>query len=333
MKNTKDFFSGKNVLVTGGAGSIGKELVKHLMRTGARTIRVLDNNETGLFDLAHELGADLVGDPRLRFLLGDITDQNRLVSAMENVQLVYHAAALKHVPVCEYNPFEAAKINVMGTQHCIEAARRCHVQKFVFISTDKAVSPFSVMGATKLVAERLVLASNIFSKDTAFSCVRFGNVLNSRGSVVPLFKNQILQGGPVTVTDPAMTRFFMTISQAVRLILTCAEESRGDEVYVLKMPAMRILDLARAMIAYMHTEYGTPADITIEYVGIRPGEKLFEELISMDEIGRLEDRGMYFTLARTPLRAEQKIGFSYASNRADLLTADEILQLLKEISV
>ncbi|NYT04913.1 MAG: polysaccharide biosynthesis protein [Methanomicrobiales archaeon] len=331
--NQKDFFSGKNVLVTGGAGSIGKELVKHLMNTGARTIRVLDTNETGLFDLAHELNANLVGDPRLRFLLGDITDQNRLITAMENVQVVFHAAALKHVPVCEYNPFEAAKINVMGTQNCIDAARRSHVQKFVFISTDKAVSPFSVMGATKLVAERLVLASNIFSKDTAFSCVRFGNVLNSRGSVVPVFKSQILQGGPVTVTDPAMTRFFMTLSQAVRLILTCAEESRGDEVYVLKMPAMRILDLARAMIAYMHATYETPADIAIECVGIRPGEKLFEELISTDEIGRLEDRGQYFTLSRTPLRAEPKIGFSYASNRADLLTVDEIVGLLQEISV
>jgi FlaA1/EpsC-like NDP-sugar epimerase len=333
MIDGSGFFDNKNLLVTGGAGSIGKELVKILFQTKARTIRVLDNNETGLFNLAHELDVNVVGDQRMRFLLGDITNRERLLSAMDNVHIVFHAAALKHVPVCEYNPFEAARVNVIGTQNCIDAAIKCHVQKMIFISTDKAVSPFSVMGATKLVAERLVLATNIFSKDTRFSCVRFGNVLNSRGSVVPVFKSQIMNGGPVTITHPSMTRFFMTILQAIDLILLCARETKGDEIYVSKMPAINICDLARAMIAYSHDVYHTKKDIKTEIIGIRPGEKLFEELISVDEFGKVEDKGNYFIITKKSTDTSEKIGFSYASNTAPVISQKEIRQLLSENNI
>jgi len=328
MDLDNNYFSNKNVLVTGGAGSIGRALVKRLVSTNARTIRILDNNETGLHDLAQELDVNVVGDQRLRFLLGDITNEHRLQSAMENVHIVFHAAALKHVPICEYNPFEAARVNVMGTQNCIDASIRCHVQKMIFISTDKAVSPFSVMGATKLVAERLVLATNIFSKDTRFSCVRFGNVLNSRGSVVPVFKHQILNGGPLTITDRSMTRFLMTIEQAVELILKCAEETKGDEIYVLKMPAINICDLASSMIEYLKETTENIKKIRIENVGVRPGEKIFEELISCDETGKLEDREDYFIITRNPLGKSEKIGFSYVSNQAPLISKSEIKKIL-----
>lgn len=324
------YFDNKNILVTGGAGSIGQELVKELAKTNARTIRVLDNNETGLFNLAHDLEVNVVGDTRMRFLIGDITNSERLMSAMDNIHIVFHAAALKHVPICEYNPFEAARVNVIGTQNCIDAAIKCNVRKMIFISTDKAVSPFSVMGATKLVAERLVLATNIFSKSTAFSCVRFGNVLNSRGSVVPVFKSQIASGGPITITNPSMTRFFMTISQAIGLILRCAKETKGDEIYVSKMPAINICDLASAMIGYSHEVYKTSRDIKTEIIGIRPGEKLFEELISCDEFGKVEDKGGYFIITRNSIDSNEKIGFSYASNTAPLISQDDIKKILIE---
>ena len=189
MSGKKDFFAGKTILVTGGAGSIGRELVKNILSTSVRSVRVLDNNETGL----HDVGLDFA-DSRIRLLLGDITNEKRMMRAMQDVDLVFHTAALKHVPICEYNPFEAAEVNVRGTQNCIDAAIANNVKKMIFISTDKAVSPFNVMGATKLVAERLTIAANTYSTSTKFSCVRFGNVLNSRGSVIPIFKKQILSG-------------------------------------------------------------------------------------------------------------------------------------------
>jgi FlaA1/EpsC-like NDP-sugar epimerase len=189
------------------------------------------------------------------------------------------------------------------------------------------------MGATKLVAERLVLASNIFSQGTGFSCVRFGNVLNSRGSVIPVFKNQIAKGGPITITDPSMTRFFMTIPQAVDLILTCAIESKGDEIYVLKMPATNICDLATAMIEYYHETAHTNKEIPIKIIGIRPGEKLFEELISSDELGKLVDNGTYFVILRNPRTREEKLGFSYSSNHAPLISKEDIKKILRENSV
>lgn len=329
MDPIDDYFAGKNVLVTGGAGSIGKELVRRILKTDARSVRVLDNNETGLHDTALELG-----DRRIRLLLGDITNEKRMNRAMENVDVVFHAAALKHVPICEYNPFEAAEVNVRGTQNCIDAAIANNVGKMIFISTDKAVSPFSVMGATKLVAERLTIAANRYSTSTKFSCVRFGNVLNSRGSVIQIFKNQILDGGPVTVTDPGMTRFFMTIPQAVELIVTCGVESEGSEIYVLKMPALNIRDLASAMIEYCHEVYNTDKNVRMISVGIRPGEKMYEELIIDEEKGRLEDKEHYFIIKDVvSLEKVENLNFSYSSNTVDLLSKDGIKKILQENNI
>jgi FlaA1/EpsC-like NDP-sugar epimerase len=325
MEAGKEKFTGKTILVTGGAGSIGRELVQKILSTDVRSVRVLDNNETGLHDVALDFG-----DPRIRLLLGDITNEKRMMRAMQNVDLVFHTAALKHVPICEYNPFEAAEVNVRGTQNCIDAAIANNVEKLIFISTDKAVSPFNVMGATKLVAERLIIAANTYSMSTKFSCVRFGNVLNSRGSVIPLFKKQILSGGPVTITDPSMTRFIMTISQAVNLILQCSHKTIGDEIFVLKMPALNIQDLAHAMIDYCHEIYKSPKSVHLETIGIRPGEKLSEELISKDEFGKLEDRGNYFVIQRYKSEQQGFLNFSYSSDAVALLSHKEILEILHD---
>lgn len=325
MEAGKEAFAGKNILVTGGAGSIGRELVKKILLTDVRSVRVLDNNETGLHDVALDFG-----DPRIRLLLGDITNEKRMMRAMQNVDLVFHTAALKHVPICEYNPFEAAEVNVRGTQNCIDAAIANNVEKLIFISTDKAVSPYNVMGATKLVAERLTIAANMYSISTKFSCVRFGNVLNSRGSVIPIFKKQISTGGPVTITDPSMTRFIMTLSEAVELILKCALETTGDEIFVLKMPSLNIKDLALAMIDYCHEVYHSTKNIPIENIGIRPGEKLSEELISRDELGKLEDRGVYFVIKRNKNEKPGFLNFSYSSDIETTLSGKEIMKILYE---
>jgi FlaA1/EpsC-like NDP-sugar epimerase len=325
METGNETFAGKNILVTGGAGSIGRELVKKILTTDVRSVRVLDNNETGLHDVALDFG-----DPRIRLLLGDITNEKRMMRAMQNVGLVFHTAALKHVPICEYNPFEAAEVNVRGTQNCIDAAIANNVEKMIFISTDKVVSPFNVMGATKLVAERLTIAANTYSISTKFSCVRFGNVLNSRGSVIPLFKKQILSGQPVTITDPAMTRFVMTISQAVALIIQCTLETEGDEIFVLKMPSLNIKELALAMIDYCHEVYNSRENNPIEIIGIRPGEKLSEELISHDELGKLEDHGVYFVIKKNKNEHHGFLNFSYSSDVETSLSRKEIMNILYE---
>lgn len=201
--------AGKNVLVTGGCGSIGSHLVTEILEQDPSVVRVLDNNEEGLFGLQQKLGAEAP----VRYLLGDVRDQDRLELAMEDIDVVFHAAALKHVTLNEYNPFETVQTNVQGTQNLIQAALEEEVESVVAISTDKASNPTSVMGATKLLSERLIIAANTYkgSRDTRFGCVRFGNVLGSSGSVVPIFIDQIREGGPVTVTDPDMTRFLSLI--------------------------------------------------------------------------------------------------------------------------
>src|SRR4030042_744827 len=277
-----NIFRGKNVLVTGGSGSIGSEVVKKMLQCEPKVVRVLSNDENCLFNLEQELQ----GYSNLRFLVGDVRDKERLQRAVENVDFVFHAAALKHVPLCECNPFEAVKTNVLGTQNVIEAAMEEEVEKLITISTDKAVNPVNVMGATKLLAERLTTSANYYKglRKTAFSCVRFGNVLDSRGSVMPSFRDQIRKGGPVTLTDPDMTRFVMTIPTAVDLVLKAAKIARGGEIFIFKMPALRIGDLAKAMIGELAPQYGyNPQSIKVQISGKRAGEKVYEELLTADE--------------------------------------------------
>ena len=322
-----DYYKGKKVLVTGGSGSIGQKIVKELLNYDVDVVRVLDNNETALFDLEQDLNS-----PKIRTLVGDIRDYKRLERAFKDIDVIFHAAAYKHVPLCEYNPMDAVKTNVIGTQNIIDAAINCGVEKVILISTDKAVTPVNVMGATKLLAERLMISSNVYSgrDGTKFSCVRFGNVLNSRGSVIPIFKKQIKNGGPLTITDERMTRFVMHIHEAAKLILNAGSLSDGGEIFILKMPSVRVSDLAEAMIEYYAPKYGyDTADIEIEVIGKRIGEKLHEDLMTPDEIIYAEDHGDLFII-RSEVN-ENHPDFVYNSTEIEKLSKEEILKILDEM--
>ncbi len=270
---------GAKILVTGGSGTIGAELVRQFVDEGAAVVRVFSNDENGLFEIKERLGAI----PSLRFLLGDVRDRDRLRLAAKDIDYIFHAAALKHVPLCGYDPMEAVKTNVLGSQNVIEAALDRNVKAVVGISTDKAADPVSTMGVTKLLMERLFHDANTYSgvAGTRFSCVRFGNVLASRGSVIPTFLRQIASGGPVTVTDARMVRYFMTTHDAVALIRRAAAIARGGEIFILRMPRLRILDLAKVLIARYASHYGhDPRKVRIAFTGVRISEKLDETLVA-----------------------------------------------------
>jgi FlaA1/EpsC-like NDP-sugar epimerase len=287
------FLSGQTVLVTGGTGSIGSEIVRQGLASGAAVVRVFSRDESKQAALRSELG----GDPRVRFLIGDVRDQGRVRRALSGVDTVFHAAAMKYVGVCDYNPFEAVQTNILGTQHVIEAALDTNVSRAVFVSTDKAVNPVSTMGATKLVAERMVAAANQWIRHTRLSAVRFGNVLGSRGSIVPEIVRQIRQGDAVRLTHPAMTRFMMSIADAVRLVLLAAEEAKGGEIFVFKMPSLRVKDLIYVLIEEVAPRFGKdPASIRLVAGGTWPGEKVDEELLTAEERERTEERDRYFVV-------------------------------------
>lgn len=261
----------KVVLVTGGTGSFGKKFIEIMLREyhPAKLI-VYSRDELK----QHEMRSAGYDHPTLRYFIGDVRDLQRLVRAFNGVDLVIHAAALKQVPACEYNPMEAIKTNILGSSHVIDAALDAGVKKVLALSTDKAVNPVNLYGATKLCAEKLFVQSNTYAAGSAtrFSCVRYGNVVGSRGSVVPLFLKQ-RRNGKVTITDERMTRFWISLDQGVRFVIRCAEQMYGGEVFVPKIPSMKMIDLANAVAP----------DAAIEVIGIRPGEKLHEVLISEDE--------------------------------------------------
>lgn len=287
-----DQFNGKTILVTGGTGSIGSEIVRQLLRKEVKEVRVFSRDESKQFDLAHSLENDL----RLRFLIGDIRDKERLDMAMEGVDVVFHAAALKHVVACERNPFEAIKTNIQGTQNVIDCAFKNGVDKVVGVSTDKAASPTNVMGCTKLLAERLMLASYFYkgNKKTRFCCVRFGNVLASRGSVIPLFLKQMKEGSPVTITDPEMSRFFMSIPQAVDLIFKASDIMRDHEIFILKMPVATIGGIVDSLIDLVQERNNLSKRPEVKIIGKRVGEKKHEKLLTSDEAeSALENDDMF----------------------------------------
>nr|AKE79737.1 polysaccharide biosynthesis protein [Streptococcus suis] len=276
------FFKGKTILVTGAGGSIGSELCRQIAKFTPKRLLLLGHGENSIYLIHRELLEKYQGKIELVPLIADIQDRELIFSIMAEYQpdVVYHAAAHKHVPLMEYNPHEAVKNNIFGTKNVAEAAKTAKVAKFVMVSTDKAVNPPNVMGATKRVAEMIVTGLNEPGQ-TQFAAVRFGNVLGSRGSVVPLFKEQIQKGGPVTVTDFRMTRYFMTIPEASRLVIQAGHLAKGGEIFVLDMgEPVQILELARKVILLSgHTE----EEIGIVESGIRPGEKLYEELLSTEE--------------------------------------------------
>jgi len=317
-------FKNKKILVTGGTGSLGKELVRHLLKyEHPQIVRIFDVDETEQFEFQHELKGY---EDKVRFLLGDVRDKERLSRAVENIDIIFHTAALKHVTACEYNPFEAVKTNVLGTQNIIDVAIDNNVKKIIFTSSDKAVNPSNTMGATKLLAEKLMTSANYYkgSNDCVFSSVRFGNVMGSRGSVIPLFRQQIRDGGPITLTDATMTRFMMSMSQAVELVLEATEMALGGEVFIFKMPVLKISDLAEVMIENLAQLYHhEPMDIKIETIGMKPGEKMYEEIMTEDEAARsLEREDMFIIL---PEIIEELPLFDRSSYRAVPIWSKEFI--------
>jgi FlaA1/EpsC-like NDP-sugar epimerase len=285
----------KRILVTGGAGSIGQAVVAKLLEYNPQVVRVLDISEYMEFEMQNCFNHY----PNVRYLLGDIRDKDRLDRAMENIDIVFHTASFKHVLACEYNPFEAVKSNVVGTQNLLEVAINHNVEKFIFTSSDKAVNPCNVMGATKLLAEKLVTAANYYkgSRRTVFSCVRFGNVLGSSGSVINLFHKQIKAGKELTLTDPSMTRFIMSLSQAVNLLLNASMSAQGGEIFIFKMPSVKLLDFAEALIEELAPKYGyNPVNYPIKVIGKKPGEKLYEELLTESESDRSYETDDWFVV-------------------------------------
>ena len=329
--------NGNNVLLTGGAGSVGSMLAPRLLERDPKVLRIFDSDEAGLAELKSTFD-----DDRCRFLAGNVRDEDRLLRAMENIDVVIHTAAMKHVDVCEYNPFEAVKTNVLGIQNVVDAAIDTGVQRVVFTSSDKAVDPANTMGTTKLLGERLLTAGNKHSgrSELRFTSVRFGNILNSSQSVVPLFIDQIRDGGPVTLTDTQMTRFFLTYDDVFDLVSQAIEKTEGGEVFVHKMPAIRIEDLADAMIEVFGPRYNhDPNDIDIEIIGRRPGETFHEEIMTERETNRAyENDDMYAIRPETGefLSFENGDEFTAAdeivrsSGDAPKLSKDEIVTLLEE---
>jgi len=275
-------FENKKILVIGGTGTIGQALVKKLILYNPQVIRILSRDEFKQYQMQQQLE----GCKNIRFLLGDVRDKERLNKAMHGIDIAFDMAALKHVPACEYNPFEAVKTNVLGTQNVIECAIENKVKKVIYASSDKAVSPTNTMGATKLLAERLIASADYWKggKTPVFAAVRFGNVLRSRGSVVPLWEEQILSKKEISVTDPNMTRFMISIDSAVDLTMRACEIAKGGEIFVLKMPVVRLGDLAEVVIEKVCGRAAISMDeVNIKTIGLRPGEKMYEELMTEDE--------------------------------------------------
>lgn len=275
-------FENKKILVIGGTGTIGQALVKKLTSYNPKVIRILSRDEYKQFIMQQEYE----GYKNIRFLLGDVRDSDRIDKSMNDIDIVFNMAGLKHVPACEYNPFEAVKTNVLGTQNVIECAIKNKVQKVIYASSDKAVSPTNTMGATKLLAERLMSSADYYKggKKPAFAAVRFGNVISSRGSVIPLWQKQIMDNREITITDPEMTRFMISVGQAADLTLKACEVAEGGEIFVLKMPVVRLGDLAEVVIEKICSKAEIQTgDVNIRVIGLRPGEKMYEELMTADE--------------------------------------------------
>ena len=334
----KELFEDKKILVTGGVGSVGQTLVRELLKYDPEVVRIFDINETGEIQMQQ----DLKDYSNLRFLLGDIRDKERLLRAFEGIEIVFHTASLKHLYACEYNPFEAVKTNVMGTQRLIDVAINEEVEKVIFTSSDKSVNPPNVLGATKLLAERLMIAANYYkgSRRTKFANIRFGNVISSRGSVLSLFTKQIQMGGPVTITDIKMSRFILSMPQAINLVFRATELTQGGETFVPKMPALKVVDLAKVLIEELSPKLENGKDsIEINIIGKKPGEKLFEELLTEDEVRRsLETKDMFILLPeikgnlkinKNKYSGSKKARLSqYRSKDAKILTEREIRELL-----
>jgi len=314
----RNLFSGKRILVTGGTGSIGSYIVRELLKFDVDKVVVFSRDEIKQFMMRR-----MINDERLEFTVGDVRDYRSVERVFEknHFDIVYHAAAMKHVVVCEENPVEAVKTNVIGTQNVVDCARRYGVQKLINISTDKAVNPTNVMGSTKFIAERIVFNYN-------YTSVRFGNVACSRGSVIPVLIEEMVTKKKLTITDPNVTRFIMRISDAVKLVLNATKYAEGGDIFVLKMKAFKLSDLVDILINHIAPKLRL-RDVKLNVIGLVPGEKLHEELINKHELQYLHDLGEFYVIRLPKIVAPmQQVIFS--SDHAELVSKDELLEIVNE---
>lgn len=334
-ENLAPFFHNKNILVTGGTGSIGSEIVSMLLKYNPKKIVVFNKDDTKQY-LMQQKYNDV---EKVEFILGDIRNYQSVVQAMKNIDYVFHTAALKQVPICEKNPMEAIQTNIHGSQNVIDAAIENNVKKVINISTDKVVNPTNIMGMTKLITEKLFKYANDNrnNKNTLFCSVRFGNVIGSRGSVIPLFINKVKNHEPITVTDPNMTRFIMSIPEAVHLTLLASYYSQGGETFIIKMKSLKIADLVEAMKTYCKQQnFPIPQTITI---GPRLGEKKYEELIMEDECDFVLENDRLYVILPNNESAESYKQFQQAnitslrSDRVPFISQEEIVEIINRIGV
>ncbi len=319
-------FKKKTVLITGGTGSFGKICARHILDNyDIAKLIIFSRDELKQYEMAREFS-----DPRIRFFIGDVRDEKRLSMAFSGVDIIIHAAAMKQIPACEYNPFEAIKTNVLGAQNIIETAIAHNVERVIALSTDKAANPINLYGATKLCSDKLFTAANSYvgkGKNTRFSVVRYGNVIGSRGSVIPLFE-KLRETGTVTVTDPRMTRFWITLDQGVQFVCDNLELMQGGEIFVPKIPSMNIMDLVKAIAP----------KCKVEITGIRPGEKLHEVLITHDDSRYtleyenrfvIEPQIRHVRYKAIPGGERVKENFSYRSNNnPEILSVQDLRRLI-----
>lgn len=323
-KKLQSYFKEKRVLVTGGTGSFGEFLVRKLSQFSVKEIIIFSRDELKQFNLKNNFKTKT----KVTFIIGDVRDSHALLAATRGVDIIYHAAAMKHVPICEENPIEAVHTNILGAYNLKEAAIRNNVKKVIAISTDKAVKSVNVMGMSKAIQERIFLSNNTQAK-TTFVCVRFGNVVGSRGSVIPLFREFILKGKPIPLTDERMSRFLITLDDALELIFTATIDGEGREIFVRKMPVCRIQDVAEVIAK----EISGRSNYPIYTVGLREGEQLYEMLVSEEEMGRAKETNTYFIIyPYGALTSKSKLSLSeYRSDTLDtVLTKKEITQLLRK---
>jgi UDP-N-acetylglucosamine 4,6-dehydratase/5-epimerase len=279
-------FNDKTLLISGGTGSFGNAILRRFMDSDLREIRIFSRDEKKQDDMRR-----LYNDPKIKFFIGDVRDYQSVINAVRGVDYIYHAAALKQVPSCEFHPMEAVKTNVIGTDNILEAAINCNVKRVVCLSTDKAVYPINAMGISKAMMEKVIVAKSRSSQETVICGTRYGNVMASRGSVIPLFANQIRSGIPISITDPSMTRFMMTLDDAVDLVLYAFEHGNSGDIFVQKAPAATIENLALALSELLGVK-GHPINV----IGTRHGEKLYEVLLSREEMVAAEDLGQYYRI-------------------------------------
>lgn len=321
----------QNILITGGTGSFGHQMIKELMRYKPKLVRIFSRDEDKQHLMRQEFSDDAI-IKKMQFVIGDVRDYDRIYTAAKDIDIIFHAAALKQVPSVESHPFEAVKTNIIGAYNVVKASVARQVPRVVAISTDKAVKPVNAMGMTKALQEKIILSDDLSKDNTVFSCVRYGNVLGSRASIIPLWDSKIEKKEPLPVTHPEMTRFMLTLSQAIDLVFYAIKNARGGEIFVKKAPASKIVDLAQAYAQLKTNKKNYP----LKYIGIRAGEKIDEILVSEEEMRRVEEKKDHFVIKHEEEFDTQSLRKSikskeYGSATVKHLNKNELIELMKRL--